>query len=508
MNPRIAPPLRLDPPVLAVIAEELQERLAGRLLGRACSAEGFPEDLLLFFPEIAPDERRDLVLRIALDPGRARLHLDSRPAPAREQGPLVRALSQRLGGRVLLSLSSVTGERAVRLALGPGPEEADPASLVLELFPPGTWLLLDRDDRVLLAGRKAAGGRSFAPGASWRLPPPRAEVGQRPWPAGLPRERLGAFIEERFAAYERELRTEAEAHLRQAALARALAKALGRVKALEAQAAEGGEAQAMRRRGELLKANLHRIRQGQPFLEVEDFFDPGLPLVRIALDPGRGAREVMEALFHKARRLERGRAQVAARLAEARGLAALAQDAAAALAAGRPWDDLAAGLEPLRRERLLVLPAPPSAPDPRGAQAGRAGPEAQFRRFLSREGMTILVGRDRRQNDQLTLRVARGNDLWLHAGGGVGGSHVVVRVPRGKVASPETLLDAAHLALHYSQARGRPRAEVLWTQRKWVRKPKGLAPGQVRVDRSRTLLVEFDPELLARVLATAGGTEP
>jgi len=68
VNPRIAPPLRLDPPVLAVLAEELQERLAGRLLGRACSAEGFPEDLLLFFrPEELPAWRPGY-MRLACSP--------------------------------------------------------------------------------------------------------------------------------------------------------------------------------------------------------------------------------------------------------------------------------------------------------------------------------------------------------------------------------------------------------------------------------------------------------
>jgi predicted ribosome quality control (RQC) complex YloA/Tae2 family protein len=66
----------------------------------------------------------------------------------------------------------------------------------------------------------------------------------------------------------------------------------------------------------------------------------------------------------------------------------------------------------------------------------------------------------------------------------------------------ESLLDAGTLALWFSKARGRPRAEVLWTPRKHVRKPKGLAPGKVEVVRSKTLLIDFEKERLARLLAT------
>ena len=102
------------------------------------------------------------------------------------------------------------------------------------------------------------------------------------------------------------------------------------------------------------------------------------------------------------------------------------------------------------------------------------------------------------------MRFANGNDLWLHVGGGRPGSHVVVRLPRNKTASLETLLDAATLAVHFSKARGEPRAEVIYTFRKHVRKPTGLPAGAVVPSQTKTVTVHADPDRLRRLLDSAG----
>src|SRR5207302_8865314 len=104
----------------------------------------------------------------------------------------------------------------------------------------------------------------------------------------------------------------------------------------------------------------------------------------------------------------------------------------------------------------------------------RAPARAPFRAFRSSSGARILVGRNARANDELTLKWARGNDLWLHARG-VQGSHVIVPEP-GEAPDSRTLADAALLAAHFSSARNAGDAEVAWTRRKHVRKAKGAAP--------------------------------
>ncbi len=108
--------------------------------------------------------------------------------------------------------------------------------------------------------------------------------------------------------------------------------------------------------------------------------------------------------------------------------------------------------------------------------------------FRSGDGMEILVGRSARGNDQVTFRHAGPEDFWLHAGG-MPGSHVVVRNPERLAAlPPKTLEQAAGLAAYYSKGRGSTSVDIHLTRRKWIKRPKGGAPGLVTVKRFETVL--------------------
>ena len=108
--------------------------------------------------------------------------------------------------------------------------------------------------------------------------------------------------------------------------------------------------------------------------------------------------------------------------------------------------------------------------------------------YRSSDGYEILVGRGARANDQLTFRLARPHDLWLHAAD-YPGSHVVVRNPRRTEIPQRTVIEAAQLAAYYSQAKQDAKVAVHYTQRKFVAKPKGAAPGLVRIASFRSMLV-------------------
>jgi len=110
------------------------------------------------------------------------------------------------------------------------------------------------------------------------------------------------------------------------------------------------------------------------------------------------------------------------------------------------------------------------------------------RRYVSSDGYEILVGRTSRDNDHLTFKVARPNDLWLHAAD-YGGSHVVVRNSTRKDVPHRTIIEAAQLAAQFSQARKDPKVDVHYTQRKFVSKPRGSAPGLVRMTRFKNITV-------------------
>ena len=113
----------------------------------------------------------------------------------------------------------------------------------------------------------------------------------------------------------------------------------------------------------------------------------------------------------------------------------------------------------------------------------------------------MLVGRGAADNDRLTLRVARPHDLWLHARG-VTGAHVVVRLGKGRTCAPETLVDAATLAAHFSDMRGEPLVDVIYTPRRFVHKRKGSAVGSVTLEREKVIAVRVEKTRLKRLLAT------
>jgi len=122
--------------------------------------------------------------------------------------------------------------------------------------------------------------------------------------------------------------------------------------------------------------------------------------------------------------------------------------------------------------------------------------------IVSSEGWEIWVGRNRRENDFLTFKLAKPDDFWFHVAE-YGGSHVVLRnVDRRSSAPEQSLIEAAQLAAYFSQARNARKVEVHYTQRKHVSKPKGSKPGLVRLREHKTISVQ--PRCELEVKATPG----
>ena len=116
--------------------------------------------------------------------------------------------------------------------------------------------------------------------------------------------------------------------------------------------------------------------------------------------------------------------------------------------------------------------------------------------YRSQEGLTILSGRSKDENLELTFKIARGNDLWLHVKGRPG-SHTVILLPPGKTASLETLLDAANLCLLHSGGKEWGKTEIDYTQRKYVKKIKGQS--EVTYSANKTLMITIEEQRLKRL---------
>jgi predicted ribosome quality control (RQC) complex YloA/Tae2 family protein len=239
------------------------------------------------------------------------------------------------------------------------------------------------------------------------------------------------------------------------------------------------------RYGELLLANLHQAQKTDAGFAVTDFYDERQPTVFIPAANKSDAREAAEHYFKLARKARHGQQTINERLPGIEREINSLDDNLARLDAITRADDL--------RDfaASLSLPKPP-APKKNLAQPGKKAKEEKLpgvRRYRSSDGFEMLVGRADRDNDHLTFRIAKSQDLWLHAAD-YPGSHVVVRNPQRKPLPARTLTEAAQLAAKFSQARANAKVAVNYCERKFVTKPKGFAPGQVRLSSFKTVLVE------------------
>jgi predicted ribosome quality control (RQC) complex YloA/Tae2 family protein len=256
---------------------------------------------------------------------------------------------------------------------------------------------------------------------------------------------------------------------------------------VRAEAARGPEAEEHRRVGELLAQNLWRLKRGESTVTLSAYTDAGEEQVQVKLDPRKSPKEEVDWHFHQYRRLLRGVEAARAREAELAREVAHAQEALQQLER-LSEEDLLAQVEVLGQGGEVTGPA-----------EGKP-----YKEYLGHGGQRIWKGRGAESNDQLTFKLARPFHLWLHARGQPG-SHVVVPLERDAEVSQEVLLDAAHLALHHSGAKGEPRGEVSYVPVKFVRKLKGGAPGQVLYSRERTFVVRLEPERLKRLLESQTG---
>ncbi len=280
-------------------------------------------------------------------------------------------------------------------------------------------------------------------------------------------------------------------------LSRTLAKRRTRAaKALihvERRLADADLADAVREQAEILAAHQGEVRRGMERAVFPSF--DGAREVAVPLDPKLDPAGNVEALFRRARRLARGRDELLAQRAM------LEADIAAAdrgLAALDPPPRLAA-LRELAREHAPALLDPRGPRGATGAPAGRPdAPERPSslpegfnpRRYVLRGGWEVWVGRNAKQNDELTHRRAAQRDLWFHARG-CEGSHTVLRIGSGKGEPPREIVEqVAAIAAFHSKARNSKLVPVAYTERRHVRKPRGAPVGTASIQREKVIFVE------------------
>ena len=461
------------------------------------------DDLLIFLD--TPSER--LALHIVTGGRRARVTLTRRRFRKSQfqQGPLVERLRQTLVGARLLSSEAVPGERQCRFHWRRAEGDID---LHVELFGArGFWCLTDaRGELLELSRLPNSAGRELVRGARYAPPEPRAEPNTDP-PSRFASPILAA-VDDHFTTQDRhEEHATLHSRLLQAT-DRGIRKLEHKVAGLDRQQDQIERVADIRSAGDLLLAYGFGARPDATELEVPDPDKPDAMLT-LALTPGVPIQVQAERHYKRARKLEDGATLSASRRAAAAAELTELQELHARVAGlDNPSDiDALADLQTEFYERKLLRRPPKIQARPTNnagnSQLRKITKGHNVRCFTSEEGLLIMVGRTNQQNDRLSLSIAKGNDCWLHVGRGYAGSHVVIRLPKGKTASLPTLLDAATLAIYFSKARNATRCEVIYTAAKNVRKPKGLPPGKVTTTDTKTLSVDIEADRVRRLLDTA-----
>jgi len=245
-----------------------------------------------------------------------------------------------------------------------------------------------------------------------------------------------------------------------------------------------------RKYGDLIMANLYRIKKGDRAAVVEDYFDESSPTIEIPLDELKTPQQNAAAYYreyNKAKTAEKylGELIVKGEKEEAYLLSVLDE-----ITRCESERDLSEIRRELTQTGFIKM---------QKTEKKEKIKESAPLRFLSSTGFEILVGRNNAQNDVLTTKKARRTDLWLHVQK-LHGSHVIISCD-GTEPDRQTILEAGMLAAYHSQGRDGGKIPVDYTQVRFVKKPSGAMPGAVLYTDYKTLFVEPDEKLAALLKA-------
>ncbi|MEO1690719.1 MAG: NFACT RNA binding domain-containing protein [Cyanobacteria bacterium J06631_6] len=242
--------------------------------------------------------------------------------------------------------------------------------------------------------------------------------------------------------------------------------------------AQSKDAESYRHQGDLLMAHLHEVKPGMKSITLNDFAT-GEP-VKIKLNPEKNPAQNAQYVYKQSQKLRRAKDAVVPLLAAVDAeIEYLSQVQTALNQLQSENNGSAEDLQALAEIKEELIQQEYLTAERQGDNSNnKVDRDSQPYRFKAPSGCEIWVGRNNRQNDILSFRTAVEYDLWFHTQE-IPGSHVLLRLEPGAVASEADLQFTADLAAYYSQARESEQVPVIYTEPKHVYKPKGAKPGMV-----------------------------
>lgn len=232
-------------------------------------------------------------------------------------------------------------------------------------------------------------------------------------------------------------------------------------------------------KGELILANLYQLGKGQNTLKVKNYYHPSQEEIEIELDPKYSPTTNAQIFFKKYHKAKNSVLFLEEQITKGKEEENYLEGILFSLEAVENVKELDAIKEELQEEKYLK--------EKKNSKTKSKKSVPSPLKFLSSDGLEILVGRNNKENDYLTLKLANNNDFWLHVKD-IPGSHVIIRTNKLKLPD-KTLEEAAILAAYFSKAKNSAQIPVDYTLKKHVKKPSGAKPGMVIYQEQKTLYV-------------------
>lgn len=478
----------MNPLFLKHVIEELDGSLKGGILSKIHQ----PDERNLILRVFA--KGREERLLISTHPLFSRLHLTevqfvNPPRPLR----FCSFLRSRIEGARIEGFYQKEGERIAGMRLSKGKDAGEGSfSLIAELTGKSSNVILVDGDGVVLDSMKyfpqGSSVRAVVPGI--RLTPlispgPLFGMGKRE--EALPSKEEGESWNMAAERHYSALTKGGEYALRRNALRRAVnearKKAARLLKNLLGDKDRAGEALSFQKFGELIIANLEGIRRGDSSALLDDYTVLPPAKVRVPLDEKTGPRENAERYFRRVKKAKAALALLNGRIPGVQEEMEYIDSLLFELDSAKTPEDLDELQEEMREAGYARGHARASV-----VKEKKEAPGEPIKRFTSSEGFEMLVGKSGKGNDLIVKRYAKDDDVWLHAAR-VPGAHVLVKTAgRERGLTIKTIEEAAALAAFNSKSRDESKAEVIYTEARNVRKPRGAKPGMVTVKEYKTIM--------------------
>lgn len=303
-------------------------------------------------------------------------------------------------------------------------------------------------------------------------------------------ESANSLLDGFFAAADRTERTKQRAKDLLKLLMNSYERVSRKLELQKKELAECSEREVFRVCGDLINANIYRLEKGMTKCTLEDFYS-GEPR-EITLDARLTPAQNAQKYYTEYRKLDTAE-KMLTELIEKGGEELIYIDSVFDCVSRTENEaELAEIRRELREQGYL-----------RSGKSDEKIKKTEPLRYVSTSGYEILVGKNNRQNDTLTLKTARAADIWLHTKD-IAGSHVIIRTAEKGAPDEETIMEAAELAAYHSKGRSSSQVPVDYTAVKFVKKPAGAKPGMVIFTNNKTVYVTPDEETVKRLSAGKG----